>query len=248
MSINRQYDPEPTTAKDHPRGGRIERHRHREHQIVYPSCGAVEVRTDLGRWITPVDRAVWIPAGSWHEHRFHGPTRFHTVGFPAGGPECRTTPAVIAAPPLLRELIIACSEPGDLPGAELDRMRQVLLDRIRRSPDQPLRLPAARDTRLRNACALVEEDLSTPWSLADLGRRVGAGERTLTRLFRTEFAMTYPQWRTRLRLHHAVQLLAAGTPVSVVAHRCGWSSPSAFIDVYRRTLGHTPGARHPAPR
>ncbi|GAA3113545.1 hypothetical protein GCM10020254_69860 [Streptomyces goshikiensis] len=72
----------------------------------------------------------------------------------------------------------------------------------------------------------------------------GAGERTLSRLFRAELGMTFPQWRTQLRLHQALRLLAVGTPVTAVAHRCGWSSASAFIDVFRRAFGHTPGA-HP---
>jgi AraC-like DNA-binding protein len=26
-----------------------------------------------------------------------------------------------------------------------------------------------------------------------------------------------------------------------VAHQCGWSSASAFIEVFRRSFGHTPG-------
>lgn len=222
-------------------GTRIDRHRHREHQLVYPSSGAAEVRTDTGCWIAPTDRAIWIPAGHDHEHLFHGPTRFHCVGFPVDTAPQRGGPTVITAHPLLRELIIACSSPNDLPALELARMRQVLLDQVRRSPEQPLRLPAARDERLRRACALVAADLRVPWRLADLGGRIGAGERTLARLFRGEFAMTYPQWRTQLRLHHAVQLLADGISVTAAAHRCGWSSTSAFIEVYRRTFGHTPG-------
>ncbi|MGW4773595.1 helix-turn-helix domain-containing protein [Nocardia sp. NPDC004278] len=245
----------PTATGDLPGGSQIDRHRHTEHQIVYPSAGVAEVRTDAGSWIAPADRAIWIPAGCWHEHRFYGPTRFHCVAFqpdqitPADQPGIRPPvaesprdAAVIAVNPLLRELIIACSTPEDLPADELARLRQVLLDRIHRSSAQPLRLPAAEDARLRRACTLVERDLTTVWTLAELGRHVGASERTLARLFRTELAMTYPQWRTQLRLHRAVQLLAESLPVTAVAHRCGWASASAFIDVYRRTLGHTPGA------
>ena len=54
--------------------------------------------------------------------------------------------------------------------------------------------------------------------------------------------MTFPQWRTQLRLHRALVLLAERTPVTTVAHQCGWSSASAFIEVFRRSFGHTPGA------
>ncbi|AFT99968.1 AraC family transcriptional regulator [Nocardia brasiliensis] len=239
------FSQDSTVAKTLNGGARIDRHRHAEHQVVYPSSGVAEVRTDAGSWIAPADRAIWIPAGCAHEHHFYGPTRFHTVGFPFDLAPDWTTPSVIAAVPLVRELIITCSTSTDLPDDELVPLRRVLLDQLRRSPEQPLRLPAARDERLRKACALVESDLTEVWTLAGLGRQVGAAERTLTRLFRTELAMTYPQWRTQLRLHHAVQLLAERVPVTVVAHRCGWSSASAFIEVYRRSLGHTPGAYRP---
>jgi AraC-like DNA-binding protein len=49
---------------------------------------------------------------------------------------------------------------------------------------------------------------------------------------------------TQLRLHHALIMLERKTPVTAVAHACGWASASAFIDVFRRTLGETPGASH----
>ncbi|WP_307872568.1 helix-turn-helix transcriptional regulator [Paractinoplanes ovalisporus] len=74
---------------------------------------------------------------------------------------------------------------------------------------------------------------------------VGASDRTLSRLFRHDLGMTFPQWRTQLRLHRALVLLADGAPVTIVAHRCGWSSASTFIDVFRRTFGNTPGAHLP---
>jgi AraC-like DNA-binding protein len=32
--------------------------------------------------------------------------------------------------------------------------------------------------------------------------------------------------------------------VTTVAHRCGWSSASAFIDVFRRSFGCTPGTHN----
>jgi AraC-like DNA-binding protein len=237
----RHSSPTPTVTYELARGAQIDRHRHPGPQLVYSSSGAVEVRTELGDWIAPADRAIWIPAGCPHEHSFYGPTRFHCVAFDSDLTSDRSAPVVLTVTPLIRELIVACSGAGELPAPEAARLRRVLLDRLRRSPEHPLRLPAARDPRLRQACALVESDLTVAWTLTELGRRVGAAERTLSRLFRTEMAMSYPQWRTGLRLHRATQLLAEQVPVTAVAHRCGWATPSAFIDVYRRVLGHTPG-------
>ncbi|WP_268958810.1 helix-turn-helix domain-containing protein [Nonomuraea aridisoli] len=52
------------------------------------------------------------------------------------------------------------------------------------------------------------------------------GDRTLARPFRADLGMTFPQWRTRLRLHRALILLADGVPVTAVAHRCRWGDRS----------------------
>lgn len=224
-------------------GARIERHRHPLHQIVYPSAGAVSVTTPAGTWITPANRAIWIPAGCWHEHKFHGHTQFHGVALDPqryrAGP---AAPAVLAVTPLMRELIIACSQTDGTDTDEHHRMLAVLHDQLRTtSIHEPLWIPTPADGRLRRACALIADNLTEPLTLQQIGNQIGVGQRTLSRLFSDELAMTFPQWRTQLRLQHALVLLAERRDVTSVAAECGWSSPSAFIDAYRRAFGHTPG-------
>lgn len=80
-----------------------------------------------------------------------------------------------------------------------------------------------------------------PLTLPQIGDRIGISQRTLSRLFSDELAMTFPQWRTQLRLQHALVLLAERRDVTSVASECGWATSSAFIDTYRRAFGHTPG-------
>lgn len=225
----------------------IERHSHDHHQLIYVSTGVVAIQTARGAWVASRERAVWTPAGVWHEHRVYGDSALHIVDFPTGETSLPPdTPTVLAVDPLLRELLVAYTEPG-LSGGEADRVRAVLRDRLRRAPVQPLELPAARDPRLAHACRLVTEDLSRPRALSWLARETGVGQRTLSRLFHDEFGTTYPQWRTGLRVFHAMVLLADGTSVTETAHRCGWATTSAFIDTFTRTMGQTPGAyRAPA--
>ncbi|MFG2616303.1 helix-turn-helix domain-containing protein [Streptomyces sp. NPDC048507] len=226
----------------------IDAHRHDGHQIAYAASGVLSVTTGSGTWVAPPTRALWIPAGTVHEHRAYGRTDLHTVGLPIRyNPLGLDAPAVIAVGPLLRELILAYTRESADPGPARRRMLGVLLDQLRVSPLQPLHLPAPADPRLAAVCALLYADPADRRGLAALAADAGAGagERTLSRLFRAELGMTFPQWRTQLRLHRALRLLAVGTPVTAVAHRCGWSSASAFIDVFRRAFGHTPGT-HPA--
>ncbi|MFF9496641.1 helix-turn-helix transcriptional regulator [Streptomyces flaveolus] len=120
----------------------------------------------------------------------------------------------------------------------------VLRDQLAASPQQPLRLPTPADPRLAAVCALVHADPADTRTLAALGAATGAGGRTLSRLFRSEFGMAFPQWRTQSRLYHALRMLADGLPVTTVAHRCGYASASAFIDVFRRSFGYTPGTHN----
>ncbi|HEY9241604.1 MAG TPA: helix-turn-helix transcriptional regulator [Streptosporangiaceae bacterium] len=241
MSDIRHHPEVPTHVQAYAAGDVIDRHRHDEHQLIYVSTGVIAITTEHGSWVAAPDRAVWIPAGIWHEHRFYGHTSFHSVGFAAAAaPLPGGTPTVVAAGGLIRELMIACTEAG-LPRAEERRIRAVLIDRLGRVEVQPLALPRAQDQRLARACQLVTDDLSQLRSISWLARAAGTSDRTLSRLFRTEFGTTYPQWRTQTRVLHALIHLAEGTSVTATARRCGFATTSAFIDTFTRTMGQTPG-------
>ncbi|MGB9182602.1 MAG: helix-turn-helix transcriptional regulator [Solirubrobacteraceae bacterium] len=231
----------PTVGWELAGGDTIERHCHDDHQLVYVSAGVLEVQTATGSWVVSQDRAVWLPAGTWHEHRFFGSSRFYTVGFPVQEPPWpERDPTLVSVSPLLRELLIACAEPA-LTRPEVRRVRAVIGDQLKRSRQRPMTLPAPRDPRLVDACALVRNRLGQQITLADLASQVGASQSTLSRLFRHELGMTYPQWRTNVRLRNAAILLSSGTPVTATAHQCGWQTTSSFIDTFRRAMGQTPG-------
>lgn len=247
MSPTRHTSTAPTRTATHPGGGRIDRHRHDEHQLVYVSSGVIAATTAAGTWVAGRERAVWVPAGVWHEHRFHGASAMHTVGFP------RTTsvlpgdaPAVVPVDTLLGSLVVACTEP-DLDEAERDRLRGVIADRLRRARQRPLVVATPRDPRLVQACDLVQADLRTPLTLAELAGRVHVGERTLSRLFREDLGTTYLRWRARVRVYRAMVLLTEGASVTSVAGRCGWATPSAFVDTFGRVTGQTPGRYRTGP-
>src|SRR6202453_2325190 len=122
-------------------GDEIPAHRHDDHQIVYAGRGVLAVTTDRGSWIAPATRAIWIPAGTFHEHRAYGELKLHTVGLPpTDNPLRLDSPTVLAVGPLLRELIIAYTgSDADIP--ERARLRAVLLAQLRASPQQPLHVP-----------------------------------------------------------------------------------------------------------
>ncbi|MFE2379290.1 AraC family transcriptional regulator [Streptomyces sp. NPDC059398] len=244
MSQIRHTPVAPTSTQFRDGGDTIDRHRHDDHQLIYVSSGVLAITTEHGSWIASNDRALWVPANTWHEHRFYGQSHFHTIGFPARGrtPLLHTgRPTVIAVDSLVRELLIALTSTALAP-AETRHIEAVLRDRLRRVPAQPVALPAPRDRRLADACRLVEDDLRRCYTLAQLADRTHTGQRTLSRLFRDEFGMTYPQWRTRARLFTALVMLAEGAAVTETAHACGWATTSAFVHTFAQAMGTTPGA------
>ncbi|WP_128379835.1 AraC family transcriptional regulator [Streptomyces cavernae] len=242
MSENSQAVTSPTiTRHEHIAGQVIGRHRHAFHQLIYVSTGVLAVQTGEASWVASNAQAMWIPADTWHQHRVYGPSRVHTIGFaPDDAPLPPAAPNVVSVEPLLRELLIARSDP-DLPTPEADRLQAVMRDRLQRSHVQPLTLPTPRGPRLVRACELAAGNLAQLRTVTWLARQTGVGERTLSRLFRAEFGMTYPQWRTITRVFHAMIQLAEGATVTETGRRCGWATTSAFIDTFTRTIGQTPG-------
>ncbi|QMU77675.1 helix-turn-helix transcriptional regulator [Streptacidiphilus sp. PB12-B1b] len=221
---------------------RVDWHDHAVHQLIHPSAGVLQVSTPIGAWIVPPYRAVWIPAEVPHAHQAHGPTHMRTLAFAATvNPLRLDRPTVLAVTPLLREVIVSLTGDDSLTSAQRENLERVALDQLYRVEALPLCLPSPADDRLRHVHALLSEDPADQRTLAELGAAVGASERTLSRLFRSETAMSFPQWRTQLRLHHSLTLLAAGRPVTAVATACGYSSSSAFIEAFRHAFGSTPG-------
>jgi AraC-like DNA-binding protein len=221
---------------------------------VYAARGVLSVHTERGTSIVPANRVAWIPAGFAHYHRAHGQTDMRIEFLPAGLARLVPDhPVVFTASDLAREILLTLSGPrncdraagraardGHGPGL---RLRRVLVDELRQAPEQPLQLPEPRDDRLQALAQLLYANPADNSSLAEHGRTIGASTRTLSRLFRDELGLSFYEWRTQLRIYHALVLLADGHDTTYVAHACGWANPSSFIAAFTNLIGTTPG-RH----
>jgi len=230
-------------ANDYPAGHAIAPHSHRRAQLIFAERGVMTVTTEAGAFVVPPHRAVWMPAGTVHRVESRGVYAMRTLliradavaGMPPG---CR----VVTVSPLLREVILALMvAPQDYPpDGPVARLAAVALDRIRALPVAPLHLPRGTDRRLRRVTARL---LAGPSDRRDLGgwaRAAGASGRTLARLFTAETGMTFRAWRQQARLLRALEVMAAGRSVTVVALDVGYDSPSAFTAMFRRALGVSP--------
>jgi AraC-like DNA-binding protein len=212
------------------------------HQLIYATQGVMTVRSANAAWVVPPHRALWVPAGVDVRLHWSGPVALRSL-YLAKGRRLGNMPrqcTVWNVTPLLRELILRAVEHGALNGAMASqrRLAEVILDELARLSEAPLQLPLPVDAR---ALRFAELWQSSNASVKTLMRRAGASRRTLERLFHAETAMSLGQWMRRERLLRALRLLAEGETVQATAAKLGYSSPSAFIAMFRRQLGETPG-------
>ncbi|MEU5092019.1 helix-turn-helix transcriptional regulator [Streptomyces sp. NPDC021356] len=219
-------------------------HRHGQGHLIYPARGVLSASASGQTWIIPANRTAWIPAHFDHSHRAHGRTDMRIVFVAASlAVQLPDRPAVLSTTPLAREALLSLTDPHPVArtGAARDRLRHVVVDELGPAPEEPLHLPEPQDPRLRELARIMEEDPATTATLGELGRSIGVGERTLSRLFREEMGTGFTQWRTQLRVHRALVMLTAGAGVLETAHACGWSNPSTFINSFTALVGQTPG-------
>lgn len=216
-------------------------HTHPDHQLAWACAGVLAVRTESATWVLPPTRALWIPAGVRHETGSSGLATMRSVYMPTSlSPVGWTEPTVVAASPLLAELIGYLG--GSLTASQRAHAETLLADLL-----MPVTVTAF-DVRFPSGQAAKEVALALrdnpadQRTLAGWGHAVGASERTLARAFVAETGVPFGRWRTLLRLQAALPMLAAGDPVSRVAHRVGYETASAFVAAFRRQTGSTPAA------
>ncbi|MBP0050106.1 helix-turn-helix transcriptional regulator [Marinobacterium sp. AK62] len=219
-------------------------HSHPRGQLAYASQGVIKVQTDNGSWLIPPSQAVWIPGGILHSvspavtseirHLFVDPSCLARLPN-----EC----SVVEVSPLLRELILRVADFGEeyAPDSPASRICAVILDELQALQPSGLYLPFTSDRRLQRVMQAMIDQPEAEHSLTYWAAQVGASDRTLRRLFIRETGMTFQQWRRQLVLHEAVERLGRGAAVTEVALALGYRSPSAFVAMFRKTLGTSPG-------
>lgn len=219
-------------------------HIHKRGQLVRPVAGSITVRTEAGVWSVPPHLAVWLPRGLPHRLEVGGSSLVQALYV---APTKIETPlrrcGVVVVSPLLRELINYAAVMPRLYAEQgaAGRVVQVLIDQIVPQSVPSLVTPTPRDRRLRAVIAMLERDPADGRGMEAIGRAAGASKRTLSRRFVAEMGMTFHQWRQHLRVQEAMRRLAAGEAVTNVALDLGYQSPSAFIAVFKKLIGQTPG-------
>jgi AraC-like DNA-binding protein len=222
----------------------VEAHSHRSGQVMFLESGVMLVESRGLSWVVWPERGVWVPEGV--EHTFHPMTSISLRNILIRQKDVAQLPSnccFVRNTPLLRELVVrATAECTPFKSLEhRDRVMRLVVDEMEPTSSSPLQLRMPRDPRLMRICRVLQHDPSDPRSLDDWAGIAGASPRTISRLFLKETGLSFAHWRRHARLMAAMVLLGEGKSVTTAALDVGYESPSAFIEMFKRSIGQTPG-------
>lgn len=94
--------------------------------------------------------------------------------------------------------------------------------------------------QVRRVAEYVDANIRYDINLDALAKSVSLSPRQFVRLFANTFGSSPLQYVMNKRVDRAMEFLATGLPISAVAQKLGFSSPSHFSKVFRKTTGSPP--------
>ncbi|ESL95172.1 TPA: helix-turn-helix transcriptional regulator [Enterobacter hormaechei subsp. hoffmannii] len=223
----------------HPGGYHTPWHSHHAGQLWRIAAGLLVIETPLGRSVVPAKHIGWIPPGQQHaafsESAIEGCAVYldpaHCEGLPEEATLFESDDFTDA---LFSRLSVA--------GSEYDPRKLILLlEELALASQVRFYLPVPTDPRLKNVVRKLLQSVDDNQTVESHASRAGMSVRTFNRRFSAETGMNFVNWRQLARVMQAMEWLAAGKPVGWIALSCGYSSVSAFIEVFRTWTGKTPG-------
>lgn len=220
-------------------------HSHAQGQLLgtFTGLATVGIGEHLQQWIVPAIHAVWIPPNMLHSSLSHGP--FHGWSVFVDEQACArlpTTPRTFRVSRLLREAVgRAATWKGQKLGRAELHLVEVIFDEIGNLPEERFGLPMPSDSRILRIATQFLADLTNQRTLEEWAAWTSIAPRTLSRLFVEQTGFNFGEWRQQARLMRALEMLARGEPVTRIALDLGYDNLSAFIAMFKKRFGVTPG-------
>ncbi len=218
-------------------------HIHRKGQLILTLQGGVTCLAPHAYWMVPANCAAWMPAGVPHSNRVtanaHVLFLYIEPDVPGLPQECCTLNISV----MLREMI---KHFADFPQDYAKKtyyadFAQIMLYELSLMPVERLSLPISDNSKIRMLADSLMENPGDRSSLDRWANRLAMSKRTFERFIKKETGMTFGRWRQQLHLLVAIRLLVTGSSVQTTAYELGYDSVTAFITMFKKALGKTPG-------
>jgi len=211
-----------------------------DHQVVWPHAGSCTVGVAGRTWSLTPGQGMWLPSGTLHRVRVDRAAEVYTTYLaPFACTHVRTELRTAGVPRAVREMLFYLAFNGMVREQRFAAQR-LCIDLIDDEVASALEVPHPVDRRIRGIASAILADPTDDRTLDYWAWHTSTSPRTIARVFRADTGMSFSRWRTSVRISAALELLGAGTPVTTVAHRVGYATPSAFSAAFRRVVGRSP--------
>jgi len=221
-------------------------HTHEWNQVVYAVSGVLMVTADGHSFAISPNQAAWIPSGTVHSVGSFLGAEYRSLWLAdhPGGTLSEGGVAVFGVSALLKALVVEAATLQGKSDADgyFDRIYRLVLDQLCRASPISLILAWPTSPPLLTLCETLYNQPADPRSPDDWGRELGMSGRTLARKFFAETGLTLRDWRRRLKLFRAIELLENGHDVTRTALELGYGSTSSFIFAFRSEMQCSPMA------
>jgi AraC-like DNA-binding protein len=222
-------------------------HAHPWGQFNYVSEGFMYFKIAGKMFVVPPSYGIWIPPEV--EHSAHNATAatFRPIHLSTRlSEQLPVSACALHVTPILRSIIDDfASRRVSVPVTVQDlRLADVAFDQLKGATTQDNFLPFATSKELKIVLDRMQENPGDNRSLTEWAAYINLTARTLERRCLSELGMTLIEWRQRLRFLRAVEALSANKTIQKIAFDLGYSTPSAFVAMFRRMSGTTPKQYH----
>ena len=222
---------------------RIPAHHHRKGQLILALKGAITCEVENARWMVPPHHAMWLPGFVPHSNHATANAQLCFLFIESWAVVMPEHCCTLKISPLVRELILQLAARSTAARREpqTQRLIQVLFDELPHQPQMQLQLPVSMHAKIRQMVETMEQVPAERQTLAQWAQRFAMSERNLARLVVKETGLSFRRWRHQLQLILALRLLIEGHSVQHIAQTLGYDSTTAFITMFKKGLGQTPG-------
>lgn len=219
------------------------RHQHRRGQLFCVKTGLVRVQTDQAHWLSPPQRAIWIPAEVPHQVSLYGAIRGWSLLFKASlSAQLPAQACVFSVSPFLEALVtrLLSESAAPLRASAQAAIFTLLLDEIASAPELPLSLVMPEDKRLGKIAVAICQQASRSHTTQEWASWAGLSERNLSRLWRQQTGISFRNWCQQADLLKAMEWLAQGQSIQNIADQLAYAHPSNFIAMFQKFHANSP--------
>lgn len=97
------------------------------------------------------------------------------------------------------------------------------------------------EDRIREINHYINANYMQPISMKELSEKLYLSNGYLSRFFKKNYGMSFVEYLTNVRLHHAVdELLFTDVPITKIVYDCGFTSVAMFNKAFKEEYGETP--------